>query len=58
MQFIVEKSHLPLILGLLKVIYLLVLSPKAHQLILVIVKMELPTGHSRKILCNLVTSLP
>ena len=45
-----EKGHLPLILGLLKVVGLLVLSPEAHQLGLVIVKTQLSTGHSRKVL--------
>jgi hypothetical protein len=45
-----EKSHLPLILGLLKVTDLLVLLPEAHQLGLAIVKIQLSTGHSRKVL--------
>ena len=38
MQMPMEKGHLPLILGLLKVIGLLVLSLEAHQLGLAIVK--------------------
>ena len=44
------KGHLPLILDLLKVIGLLVLSPEAHQLGLIIVKTQLATDHSRKVL--------
>ena len=49
-QMPMEKGHLPRILGLLKVVGLLVLSLKAHQLDLVIVKIQLSTGHSRKAL--------
>ena len=46
----VEKGHLPLILGLLKVIGLLILLLEAHQLCLAIAKIQLSIGHSRKVL--------
>lgn len=44
-QFILEKLHLPLFLDLLKVVCLLVLCIKSNDIILIIVKMRLPTSH-------------
>jgi hypothetical protein len=48
-----EEGKLPPFLLLLKVVGLLVLSPKTNELVLVIAYIDLSSGHSRKVINSL-----
>jgi hypothetical protein len=50
----VEEGKLLPFLLLLKVVGLLVLSPKTNELVLVIAYIDLSSGHSRKVINKLV----
>jgi hypothetical protein len=49
-----EEGKLPPFLLLLKVVGLLVLSPKTNELVLVVAYIDLSSGHSRKVINKLV----
>jgi hypothetical protein len=50
-----EEGKLPPFLLLLKVVGLLVLSPKSNELILVIAYIDLMSSHSRKVINKLIS---
>jgi hypothetical protein len=50
----VEEGKIPPFLLFLKVVGLLILSPKTNELVLVIAYIDLSSGHSRKVINKLV----